>query len=98
MKNEIIKKSFIKMKTIIMAGFLILALSACNQKPEAAKENENQEENTEGGLTSVVLTAQQFNALGMKVDTLSKRNFSSVVVANGQLEVCLLYTSPSPRD
>jgi len=40
-----------------------------------------------GGLTSVVLTAQQFNALGMKVDTLSKRNFSSVVVANGQLEV-----------
>jgi cobalt-zinc-cadmium efflux system membrane fusion protein len=75
------------MKTVIMAGFLILALSGCNQKPEAAMENENQEENAEGGLTSVVLTAQQFNALGMKVDTLSKRNFSSVVVANGQLEV-----------
>lgn len=75
------------MKTVIMAGFLILALSGCNQKPEAATENENQEENAEGGLTSVVLTAQQFNALGMKVDTLSKRNFSSVVVANGQLEV-----------
>jgi cobalt-zinc-cadmium efflux system membrane fusion protein len=87
MKNEIIKKSFITMKTVIMAGFLILALSGCNQKPEAATENENQEENAEGGLTSVVLTAQQFNALGMKVDTLSKRNFSSVVVANGQLEV-----------
>ena len=75
------------MKAAIMAGFLILALSACNQKPEAATENENQVENNEGGLTSVVLTAQQFNALGMKVDTLSKRNFSSVVVANGQLEV-----------
>ena len=75
------------MKTVIMAGFLILALSACNQKPEANKENENQEENEEGGLTSVVLTAQQFNALGMKTDTLSKRNFSSVVVANGQLEI-----------
>lgn len=75
------------MKMVIMAGFLILALSGCNQKPEAATENENQEENAEGGLTSVVLTAQQFNALGMKVDTLSKRNFSSVVVANGQLEV-----------
>ncbi len=77
------------MKTVIMAGFLILALSACNQKPEATAENEKQEENAEGegGLTSVVLTAQQFKALGMKVDTLSKRNFSSVVVANGQLEV-----------
>lgn len=76
------------MKTVIIAGFLILALSACNQKPEANKENENQEENAEeGGLTSVVLTAQQFNALGINVDTLSKRNFSSVVVANGQLEV-----------
>jgi cobalt-zinc-cadmium efflux system membrane fusion protein len=87
MKNEIIKKSFITMKTVIMAGFLILALSGCNQKPEAATETEHQEENAEGGLTSVVLTAQQFNALGMKVDTLSKRNFSSVVVANGQLEV-----------
>ena len=87
MKIEIIKKSFITMKTVIIAGFLILALSACNQKPEATMENENQEENAEGGLTSVVLTTQQFNALGMKVDTLSKRNFSSVVVANGQLEV-----------
>lgn len=75
------------MKMVIMAGFLILALSGCNQKPEAATENENQEENAEGDLTSVVLTAQQFNALGMKVYTLSKRNFSSVVVANGQLEV-----------
>jgi len=87
MKIEIIKKSFITMKTVIMAGFLILALSACNQKPETTMESENQEENAEGGLTSVVLTAQQFNALGMKTDTLSKRNFSSVVVANGQLEV-----------
>ena len=87
MKIEIIKKTFITMKTVIMAGFLFLALSACNQKPEAATENENQKENAEGGLTTVVLTAQQFNALGMKLDTLSKRNFSSVVVANGQLEV-----------
>lgn len=75
------------MKSIFVAGILILALSACNQKPGTTTEIKNSEESSEGGLTTVVLTAQQFNALGMKVDTLSKRNFSSVVVANGQLEV-----------
>jgi cobalt-zinc-cadmium efflux system membrane fusion protein len=87
MKIEIIKKMLITMKTVIIAGILIFAFSACSQKPETAEESGSQEENAEGGLTTVVLTAQQFNALGMKVDTLSKRNFSSVVVANGQLEV-----------
>lgn len=57
-------------KTIIMAGILILAFSACNQKPEAIAKIENSQEVSEGGLTTVLLTAQQFNALGMKVDTL----------------------------
>lgn len=75
------------MKTLIMAGLLILALSSCNQKTVVLPENETQEEYAEGGLTSVELTEQQFTDLGMKVDTLSKRNFSNVVVANGQLEV-----------
>ena len=87
MKIEIVKTSFITMKTVIMAGMLILALSSCNQKPPANAEQEKPEESSEGGLTAVVLTAQQFTALGMKADTLSKRNFSSVVVANGELEV-----------
>lgn len=87
MKIEIVKTSFITMKTVIMAGMLILALSSCNQKPPANAEQEKSEESSEGGLMAVVLTAQQFNALGMKADTLSKRNFSSVVVANGELEV-----------
>ncbi len=87
MKIEIVKPSFITMKTVIMAGMLILALSSCNQKPPANAEQEKSEESSEGGLTAVVLTAQQFTALGMKADTLSKRNFSSVVVANGELEV-----------
>lgn len=87
MKIEIIKKTLIIMKTVIIAGMLILALSACNQKPEASAEQEKSEESSEGGLTDVMLTAQQFNALKMKVDTLAKHNFSSVVVANGQLEV-----------
>ncbi|MFY9153787.1 MAG: hypothetical protein WAO52_17340, partial [Prolixibacteraceae bacterium] len=74
MKIEIIKKTLITMKTVIIAGMLILALSACNQKPEASAEQEKSEESSEGGLTDVMLTAQQFNALKMKVDTLAKHN------------------------
>ncbi len=87
MKIEIIKNTLLIMKTIIITGILILAFTACNQKPETAEESGNQEKNTEGGLTAVELTLQQFNALEMKVDTMSQRNFSSVVVTNGQLEV-----------
>lgn len=87
MKIKIEKTTFINMKTLIMVGILFLTLSACNQKSQTNAEIENTEENSRSSLTTVFLTAQQFNALGMKVDTLSKRNFSSVVVANGQLEV-----------
>lgn len=75
------------MKTVIIAGMLIFTLSACNQKPEASTEQEKSEMKSESGLTAVMLTAQQFNSLKMKVDTLTKHKFSSVVVANGQLEV-----------
>lgn len=82
MKIEIIKQ-FNDMKLIIIAGIFILFLAACNQKPSESAEGEA----AEPALTSVSLTGQQFTALGVKVDTLSKRNFSSVVVANGQLEV-----------
>jgi len=87
MKTEIVQKILITMKTVIIAGMLIFALSACNQKPEASTEQEKSEMKSESGLTAVMLTAQQFNSLKMKVDTLTKHKFSSVVVANGQLEV-----------
>jgi len=87
MKTEIVQKILITMKTVIIAGMLIFALSACNQKPEASTEQEKSEMKSESGLTTVMLTAQQFNSLKMKVDTLTKHKFSSVVVANGQLEV-----------
>lgn len=82
MKIEILKQ-FNDMKSIIITGIFILFLAACNQKPSESAEGEA----AEPALTSVSLTDQQFTALGVKVDTLSKRNFSSVVVANGQLEV-----------
>ena len=82
MKIEILKQ-FNDMKSIIIAGIFVLFLAACNQKPSESAEGEA----AEPALTSVSLTDQQFTSLGVKVDTLSKRNFSSVVVANGQLEV-----------
>lgn len=84
MKIEILKSSNkINMKPIIITGIFVLFFAACNQKPSELAEDKA----SEPGLTSVSLTDQQFTALGVKVDTLSKRNFSSVVVANGQLEV-----------
>jgi cobalt-zinc-cadmium efflux system membrane fusion protein len=82
MKIEILKQ-LNDMKSIFIAGIFVLFLAACNQKPSESAEDEA----AKPALTSVSLTDQQFTSLGVKVDTLSKRNFSSVVVANGQLEV-----------
>lgn len=75
--------NFVWMKSIIIAGIFVLFLAACKQKPTELADDKV----AEFDMTSVSLTNQQFSALGIKVDTLSKRNFSSVVVANGQLEV-----------
>lgn len=82
------KTTIVKMKLFIITGILIFTFAACKQKKEATDEKENSEvSSTEDGLTTVALSAQQYSALGIKVDSLRKRNFSSVVVANGQLEV-----------
>jgi len=76
------------MKTAIIAGFFVLAFASCNQKPAVTANKEVSTDNIQkGGPTNALLTVQQFAALGIKVDTLSKQNFSSAVVANGQLEV-----------
>jgi len=88
MKLEIVNKTAMNMKIAIIAGIFVLAFAACNQKPAVIADKEVPAENIpEGGPTSAFLTGQQFTAIGVKVDTLSKQNFSSVVVANGQLEV-----------
>lgn len=82
------KTTIVKMKIFIITGILIFTFAACKQKKEAPDEKENSEvSSTKDGLTTVALSAQQYSALGIKVDSLRKRNFSSVVVANGQLEV-----------
>ena len=78
------------MKTIFLSVILMTGLAACNVKPESKSENTRTEETAERpseGLTSVLLTHQQFKTLDIEVDTMGKRDFHGVVEANGQLQV-----------
>jgi len=59
-----------------------------SETEETNSEGEaNQENHTEGEAEEVMLTAQQFEALQMEIDTLAQRNMSGYVEANGTLEV-----------
>ncbi len=81
---------FINIKSIFPAVILMIGLTACNTNPESKTENTRTEETagqTSEGLTSVLLTHQQVKALNIEMDTLGKRDFHSVVEANGQLQV-----------
>lgn len=83
------------MKLYIMkpltAFTVILILAACGEKQDQSEGDEHghQEEaahHEEGGESAHLSTAQ-FEAMDMKVDSLPLRNLSSIVQANGQLEV-----------
>ena len=54
---------------------------------DEATHSETEENHTEGEAEEVMLTAQQFEALQMEIDTLAQRNMSGYVEANGTLEV-----------
>lgn len=68
-------------------------MTACGEKQEHSEgDSHGHEEEAghgehEGEGESVHFSSAQFEAMDMKVDTLSKRNISTVVQANGQLEV-----------
>ncbi len=71
---------------------MLLALTACgDSKKETAENNkanpEMEKEHSKGEAEEVMLTAKQFDALQMEIDTLNMRNMSGYVEANGQLEV-----------
>ena len=88
MNLKIISKTVKIMKIAIIAGFLAFVFASCTQKPTTTADKEvSANPIPEGAPTSALLTRQQFSALEIKTDTLSKQNFSSVVVVNGQLEV-----------
>lgn len=70
------------------------ALVACNNKSEDhghghshAEEAEDHHEHGAGHEEQVHFTLQQFSSMNMKVDTILKRNLSTYVETNGQLEV-----------
>ncbi|SKB65161.1 membrane fusion protein, cobalt-zinc-cadmium efflux system [Salegentibacter holothuriorum] len=67
---------------------MIFSLLACNNNNEKAEETETSKEKKETEhVEEAMLTQNQFESLGIKVDTLSKRNMSGFISANGQLEV-----------
>ncbi len=71
----------------ILALFLFFGIISCGEKKpidETSGEAIVTEEHSEN---EIMLTAKQFEALQMKVDTLAKRPMSGYVEANGELEV-----------
>ena len=71
--------------------FALTFISCGESKTESdhddATHSGTEENHSEGEDEIVTLTAKQYDALKMKVDTLAQRNMSGYVEANGQLEV-----------
>ena len=76
--------SIINLNRIILLSSLLL-IGACNTKE--TKQEDTHTEHTEGTMTDVMLTPQQYNALQMQADTLQVRTMSGYIEANGTLEV-----------
>lgn len=85
MRNKLIT-SF---KVVMVVGTLIGLMACMDQKNQVFEVNKGHTvtEHAAGEEKKVVLTASQFNALQIKVDTLIRRNMGGYVEANGQLEV-----------
>src|SRR5690606_33838592 len=70
----------------LMVLFTVLMLVSCGENPKTNQEDSHQEMTSET-VKEAMLTAQQFNALGMEIDSLQKRNLQGYITANGRLEV-----------
>lgn len=66
---------------------ITLSIASCENSTSETVDGMDEHSETESESKEVMLTAQQFEALQMKIDTLLKRNMSGYVEANGQLEV-----------
>lgn len=75
----------------IGVSLLLFNLTACgDSKSETAMndvQSEGQKDDSPEEMKEVMLTAKQFEALQMKIDTLQMRKMGGYVEANGQLEV-----------
>ncbi|WP_417363455.1 efflux RND transporter periplasmic adaptor subunit [Galbibacter sp.] len=70
----------------LMVLFAVLLLVSCGDKAKTNHEDSHQEMTSET-VKEAMLTAQQFNALDMKIDSIQKRNLQGYITANGRLEV-----------
>ena len=72
--------------TLLMLSLLVTACGTKDNKREEAT-SEVSEEESHNETEKVMLSSQQFETLKMKIDTISSRNMSGYVEANGTLEV-----------
>ncbi|MDT0690974.1 efflux RND transporter periplasmic adaptor subunit [Salegentibacter sp. F188] len=78
--------------SIFLLAFLTFSsLISCKDSSEESEihsdEHTEEEEGGHAEMEEAMLSQQQFDALGMKIDTLQERNMAGFVEANGQLEV-----------
>lgn len=71
----------------LIAVFFLLSLTACNTTDTQDNKQAAHSHNNQKAIEEVMLTANQYEALQMKTDTLQTRAMSGYVEANGQLEV-----------
>lgn len=83
-------KSILK-NTVIASMGLCLSLSACGDSKEIEEtgdqDSQTASKSKENETTEAMLSAQQYEALQMEIDTLAQRNMRGYVTANGHLEV-----------
>lgn len=70
----------------LMAAFTVLMMMACGDNSKTAEEDSHVDSPGEM-VEEAMLTAQQFDALGMQVDSLQSRNLQGFIAASGLLEV-----------
>lgn len=75
-----------KIIKILLLNMSFLAL-ACGESPEKEPEKTEATEQPQPAQKEVMLSADQFSALDMKIDTLTSRMMGGFVEANGHLEV-----------
>lgn len=78
-------KLYIKTQQV-MVLFTVLILVSCGDNAKDTDQN-SQGQTPSETLQEAMLSAQQFNALGMEIDSLQKRNLQGFITANGRLEV-----------
>lgn len=76
-----------KLMCVVFGVLSVLMLSCTNSATDEHADEHSGENADHHEANTVHLSKSQFDALDMKVDSLSKRNMSSMVRASGQLEV-----------